>query len=124
MTKLNHINLAVSDVPEVSRFFTQAFGFKVHTQRGQDSFSVLTGDDGFVLILMKDKRLTPEAYPALFHVGFLVDSHDAVNMLHRRITDAGFECPLPAIVNRGGPPTFGFYCKPPGGVLVEVSAPA
>lgn len=124
MPKLNHINLAVSDVPEVTRFFTRALGFRVHTQRGQNTFSVLTGEDGFVMILMKDKRLTPETYPALFHVGFLVDSQDEVHRLHQQITEAGFDCPTPTIVNRGGPPTFGFYCKPPGGVLIEVSTPA
>ncbi|HEY0263478.1 MAG TPA: VOC family protein [Granulicella sp.] len=121
MVQLNHINLAVYNVPELTRFFTEAFDFRVLEQRGQGNFSVLMGEDNFVLILMYDKRVDANTYPALFHVGFLVDSAEEVNARYRRIVDAGFEAPLPEIVNRGGPPAFGFYCKAPGGVLVEVS---
>jgi catechol 2,3-dioxygenase-like lactoylglutathione lyase family enzyme len=124
MVKLNHINLAVFDVPGLTRFFTEAFDFKVHEQRGQEAFSVLVGEGDFVLILMKDKRVTSETYPALFHLGFLVSSAQEVNGRYKRIIDAGFEAPVPELINRGGPDTFGFYCKAPGGILVEVSTPA
>jgi catechol 2,3-dioxygenase-like lactoylglutathione lyase family enzyme len=124
MVRLNHINLAVSDVPEATRFFTEAFDFRVEERRGQGGFAVLVGEGPFVLILMHDKRVDAQTYPALFHVGFLVGSADEVRARHARIAAAGFETPAPEIVNRGGPKTFGFYCKAPGGVLVEVSTPA
>ena len=57
MTKLNHINLAVSDVPELTRFFQAGFGFRVTEQRGSGKFAVLLGEDGFALILMHDKKV-------------------------------------------------------------------
>jgi hypothetical protein len=85
---------------------------------------VLRGEDGFVLILMHDKNLTDETYPALFHLGSLVDSMEMVRKHYERIIGAGFEAPEPAILQRGGDKTFGFYCRPPGGVMVEVSCPA
>jgi catechol 2,3-dioxygenase-like lactoylglutathione lyase family enzyme len=123
LTQLNHINLGVSNVPELVRFFEVAFGFRVAESRGAGKFAVLVGEDGFVLILMHDKNVTETTYPALFHVGFLVDSYDTVREKHQRIVEAGFDAPVPAILERGGGKTFGFYAKPHG-VMVEVSCPA
>jgi catechol 2,3-dioxygenase-like lactoylglutathione lyase family enzyme len=124
MIKLNHINLAVSDVPELTRFFETGFGFRVTEQRGAGKFAVLLGEDGFALVLMHDKKVVSNTYPAAFHVGFRLPSEDQVKHHHARIVDAGFEAPEPAILPRGGAKTFGFYCHAPGGVMVEVSAPA
>jgi lactoylglutathione lyase len=123
MIQLNHINLGVSNVPDLVRFFQAGFGFRVEETRGMDKFAVLLDEDGFVLILMHDKSVTDDTYPALFHVGFLVDSYEAVRERHQRIVDAGFEAPTPAILQRGGGKTFGFYTKPHG-LMVEVSCPA
>jgi catechol 2,3-dioxygenase-like lactoylglutathione lyase family enzyme len=117
MTRLNHINLAVSDVPQLTRFFEVGFGFRVAEQRGSGKFAVLLGEEGFALILMHDKKVTATTYPALFHVGFLLGSEQDVKQHHARITEAGFEAPAPAILERGGDKTFGFYCHVPGGVI-------
>ena len=57
MTRLNHINLAVSDVPELTRFFQVGFGFRVAEQRGSGKFAVLLGEEDFALILMHDKKV-------------------------------------------------------------------
>jgi catechol-2,3-dioxygenase len=124
MATLNHLNLSVSNVPELTRFFQAGFNFRVAEQRGTGKFAVLLGEDGFVLILMHDKNVTSTTYPALFHVGFLLDSQQKVHDHHTRIIDAGFDAPNPEIINRGGDKTFGFYCHAPGGVLVEVSSRA
>ena len=37
--------------------------------------------------------------------------------------DAGYAAPSPERIQRGGPPTFGFYHSAPGGILVKVSTP-
>jgi catechol 2,3-dioxygenase-like lactoylglutathione lyase family enzyme len=126
MTKLNHINLAVSDVPELTRFFETGFNFRTAEQRGSNKFAVLIGEDGFALILMHDKKVaeTEKAYPGMFHVGFLVGSPELVREHHERLTAAGFTVPEPAILQRGGDKAYGFYANAPGGVVVEVSAHA
>lgn len=124
MTKLNHINLAVSNVPELIRFFQAGFNFRVVAQRGIGKFAVLCGEDGFILTLTHDKIVTSTAYPAPFHVGFQVGSIETVHQHHTRLIDAGFDAPNPAILNRGGDKTFGFYAHAPGGVVVEVSSRA
>lgn len=124
MTKLNHINLAVSNVPELIRFFQAGFNFRVAALRGVGKFAVLCGEDGFILTLTHDKTVTSTTYPAPFHVGFQLVSTDEVREYYDRIIDAGFDAPTPDILNRGGDKTFGFYCHAPGGVIVEVSARA
>jgi hypothetical protein len=42
---------------------------------------------------------------------------------HRRIVSTGFDAPVPAILERGGVKTFGFYAKPHG-LMMEISCPA
>jgi hypothetical protein len=96
----------------------------VTEQRGSGKFAVLLGEDGFALILMHDKKVTSGTYPASFHVGFLVASGQEVQQHHARIVEAGFDAPSPAVPERGGDKTFGFYSHAPGGVMVEVSARA
>jgi catechol 2,3-dioxygenase-like lactoylglutathione lyase family enzyme len=124
MTTLNHLNLAVSNVPELASFFQAGFNFRVVEQRGLGKFALLFGENGFVLTLMHDKKVDASTYPAMFHVGFQVSSQQEVLRHHALLSEAGFFAPTPNLLDRGGPKTFGFYCNAPGGVMVEVSAPA
>jgi catechol 2,3-dioxygenase-like lactoylglutathione lyase family enzyme len=124
MYKFNHINLTVSDVPGCTDFFERCFAFKVTERRGNGRFAVLQGQDGFILILMHGKDGVHTTYPPLFHVGFLVTDEESVRAAYQRIKTAGYEPPVPAILERGGDPTFGFYHAAPGGITVEVSTPA
>lgn len=122
MTRLNHLNLAVSDVPALTHFFQAGFGFQIMAQRGSGNFNLLIGEDGFVLALLHDKTVTSQTYPATFHVGFLVASTDKVHEHHRRITEAGFDAPAPGLLQQGGRKAYGFYCHAPGGLMVEVTS--
>ena len=121
MTTLNHTNLTTYNVPALKDFFCSVFGFHVDEQRG-DKLAVLRNADGFVLTLMFDKRMTPEqGYPGLFHVGFLQATQGAVDEMYEALQTKDYKAPEPAVLRRGGPATYGFYCDAPGGVLVEVS---
>ena len=124
MLKLNHLNLTVGDVPAVCNFFEQCSAFKVTERRGTGKFAVLEGKDGFALILMHGKDETELRYPDLFHIGFLVSDESQVHATWEQMAAAGYEPPKPEILKRGGDKTYGFYHPIPGGVLVEVSAPA
>jgi hypothetical protein len=118
---LNHTNLTTYNVPELEKFFCSVFDFEVLEKRG-DKLAVLRNSDGFLLTLMYDKRMTPEqGYPGLFHVGFLQPTQGAVNRMHEAMVAGKYEAPKPGKLQRGGPPTYGFYYEAPGGVLVEVS---
>ena len=121
MAMLNHINLTTYNVPALTEFFCSVFDFQIITQR-TGKFAVLRNTEGFLLTLMYDKQMTPEqGYPGLFHVGFLQPTQQAVDLTHQALSARSYIAPQPTKLQRGGPPTYGFYCQAPGGVLVEIS---
>ncbi|WP_446744412.1 VOC family protein [Silvibacterium acidisoli] len=118
---LNHANLTTYDVPSLRTFLERVFNLHTLETRG-DKFAILQDQAGFLLALMFDKHMTSEhGYPGFFHVGFLQDSRSMVDECHAAVESAGYEAPSPALLQRGGPPTYGFYCNAPGGVTVEIS---
>jgi catechol-2,3-dioxygenase len=124
MTTLNHANLSSYDVPSLTQFFRIVFGLQVLQERGAN-FALLQDDNGFLLTLMRDKRMSPEeGYPDTFHVGFLLASQQEVQARYDALCTANYVAPRPAKLKRGGPPSYGFYCQAPGGVMVEVSTMA
>ena len=50
--KLNHINLVVPDVSAAVSFFKNYFGFTCNAVMGDNIVAVLTGADGFILVLI------------------------------------------------------------------------
>ena len=121
MATMNHTNLTTYNVPALTEFFCSMFGFQLIEQRA-DRLSVLRNADGFLLTLMYDKRMTPEqGYPGMFHVGFLQPTQHAVDLMHDDLSARNYMAPKPAKLQRGEPPTYGFYYDAPGGVMVEVS---
>jgi lactoylglutathione lyase len=115
--QLNHLDLSVPDVARAAAFFEQGFGFRLVQTKGQDGMAVLAGGGGFTLVLT---RATEPAYPKTFHIGFLLPSEQAVRDAYDRIqaldgSDA--TPPGPPRQMRGG---LLFYCRVPGGILVEV----
>ncbi len=121
MATLNHTNLTTYNVPALTEFFCSIFDFRVVEERG-DKLAVLRNSDGFLLTLMYDKRMTADqGYPGFFHVGFLQPTQAAVDAMHQALWDGNHIAPDPAKLQRGGPGTYGFYYKAPGGVTVEVS---
>jgi hypothetical protein len=86
---------------------------------------MLRNADRILLTLMYDKRMTPEqGYPAMFHVGILQPTQYAVDLMHGALGARNCMARKPAKLQRGGPPTYGFYYDAPGGVMVEVSTMA
>jgi catechol-2,3-dioxygenase len=121
MATMNHTNLTTYNVPALTEFFCSVFGFQLIEKRA-DKLAVLRNAEGFVLTLMYDKRMTPEqGYPGMFHVGFLQPTQHAVDLIHDDLRARNYMAPKPAKLQRGGPPTYGFYYSAPGGVMVEVS---
>jgi catechol-2,3-dioxygenase len=124
MVTLNHTNLTTYNVPKLTEFFCSVFGFMLDQQRG-DKLSVMRNAEGFILTLMFDKNMTPEhGYPGIFHVGFVQPTMEEVDKMYDALCSHQYAAPKPAQLQRGGPPTYGFYCDAPGGVMVEVSTMA
>ncbi|ANY74793.1 glyoxalase [Paenibacillus ihbetae] len=111
--KLNHVNLTVTDVAAAKHFLQTYFGLKIGGERGE-AFAALFDDDGLVLTLMKSAEVH---YPKTFHIGFIQESEEKVNEMHRRLTKDGFEATAPKRAHG-----WTFYVKAPGGFTVEVLA--
>ena len=75
--KLNHINLVVSNVADAIRLFETYFSFKCTDIKGDNIVAILKGADDFTLVIMTDKN-GQITYPNAFHIGFMLDSEDAV----------------------------------------------
>jgi catechol 2,3-dioxygenase-like lactoylglutathione lyase family enzyme len=114
---LNHIDLQVEDVQRAVTFFETYFGFALQTSRNSPAIAVLQGERGFVLVLQRRKDASP--YPEGFHIGFYVDSPDAVYAFHGHLQRGAVEV-TEVIRNARGTM---IYCRHQG-IAVEVSCPA
>jgi lactoylglutathione lyase len=119
--QLNHLNLTVKDVPATRTFFETYFDFTCTDPKLNDSLSVLTGPDNFLLVLMNQRFNDKEnhTYPDAFHIGFYLEDRDAVMALYQRLLDGG------VLLDQAPQPmrkTFGFYLTFDA-IMIEVTTP-
>lgn len=113
---LNHLNLTVPDVAKTRGFFETYFGFQCVADGGRDTLAVLVDGSGFILTLNNFAKATSVEYPGAFHVGFMQDSREQVDELHRRLVADGFDAEPPREFHGA----WTFYLRAPGGFAVEV----
>lgn len=119
--QLKHLNLTTSDVSGLAGFFQRFLGFKRFLERGSGAFTILRNNEDFVLTLMKAKKHDPACYPETFHVGFYLESPDAVHIKRNELAAAGLS---PGEIQGAGDMRGAhFYCTAPGNVLVEIATP-
>ncbi|MES2148343.1 MAG: VOC family protein [Pseudomonadota bacterium] len=116
--QLNHLHLSVTDVAAASSFFTAHFNFTLSESRGNNGMAIIRGEAGVLLVLMRHpSKVDPDnAYPQMFHVGFLVPDEGAVDSKHAELSAGGFD--ISDIETTRG--SRRFYCRAPGGITVEV----
>ncbi len=114
--KLNHLNLAVTDVTEARRFLEEYFG--LNDGGGNKNIGFLRDENGMVLTLtsMKVGGEVEVKYPATFHIGFIQESKERVNEINKRLKDDGFDVPTPSMQHG----SWTFYFLAPGGFTIEV----
>ncbi|WP_426422327.1 VOC family protein [Bradyrhizobium genosp. A] len=121
--RLQHLNLATSDVPALAAFFERFFGFAPYAGRG-DALVVLRNKEDFILTLMRGKKDEPADYPANFHIGFYYDTVGEIEAKHAELSAAGLNPKKIAFMERGGGIRVPhFYCSAPGNILIEVCMP-
>jgi lactoylglutathione lyase len=112
---LNHLNLAVPDVPKTREFFEKYFGFRSVVDRGQ-TLAVMIDDTGFVLAVSNFEKADTVDYPGAFHIGFMQESRERVDEMYERLKADGFQVKPPWEFHGA----WTFYFHAPGGFLVEV----
>jgi catechol 2,3-dioxygenase-like lactoylglutathione lyase family enzyme len=115
---LNHLNLAVSDVQQARQFLIKYFGLDPQSKAGNDSLAFLRDENGMVLTLSNFDRGAEVKYPGAFHIGFIQESPERVDEIHRRLKEDGFEIDPPRKLHG----SWTFYFTAPGGFVVEVLA--
>lgn len=110
--KLNHINLAVTDLEATATFLETYFGLR--RQFNNQGLIVLNDDDHLICTLMKAAQVS---YPGSFHIGFVQESKQRVDEIYQQLKDDGFEIKPPQQAH-----AWTFYVKAPGGFTVEVLA--
>jgi lactoylglutathione lyase len=113
--KLNHVHLAVDDVPAARRFLERHFGLRPLGE-GHKNFDMLLDDDGLVLTLIGVGRANTVTYPKTFHIGFIRPSEAQVDEINQRLTEDGFDVEPPSR-QRGA---WAFSLQAPGGFTIVV----
>jgi catechol 2,3-dioxygenase-like lactoylglutathione lyase family enzyme len=108
---LNHVNLAVTDVPAAKAFLEKYFGL-VDIGGGNRNRAFLRDDRWLVLSMFKGKDVT---YPGTFHIGFGQESDARVDAINAQLRADGFDVASPRHEH-----AYTFYVKAPGGFTVEV----
>jgi catechol 2,3-dioxygenase-like lactoylglutathione lyase family enzyme len=118
---LNHINLPVENVPETRSFFESFFDFSCVEVKGDNVLVVLKDENDFTLVLMTAtfNKSGIAAFPPTFHIGFLLETKEAVLKQYNRLKQGNVLLEQEAKNMRG---VFGFYFVAPGNILVEISS--
>jgi catechol 2,3-dioxygenase-like lactoylglutathione lyase family enzyme len=118
-TKLNHVDLQVSDVERSREFFENFFDFRCEYQR-KGEIAILKDEAGFSLGVSNLFNSPPPNYPPDFHIGFILEREDDIRPMYERFKAAGVS--MKAEFSRRGPNVY-FVCLAPDSIAVEVSAP-
>ena len=108
---LNHLNLRVRDAGACRDFYQRHFGFRPAFDADGGHF--IRNDAGFLLALIPADPHQP--LPEGFHIGFNLESADAVLALHADLPNAGEIQDF-----RPGEDYLTFRCWDPDGTEVEV----
>jgi len=107
---LNHVNLVVTDPDRSAAFYQQHFGMTEQWREGDFVF-LRSGETDFALVAGRP------VFHKSFHVGFRLESRDAVEALLARMRDADIQVSY-------GPKDYGDYytftCRDPDGYGIEI----
>ncbi|SEK34595.1 Catechol 2,3-dioxygenase [Roseateles sp. YR242] len=111
--KFNHLSFPSRDVPATASFFEQHLDWQV-TAMGRSRMLKGYGFD----VVIEDAADRPVDWPGNFHIGFELPSLEALRGLYERFQSDGVEFASGLITHERGSR---FFCRVPGGVLVELN---
>jgi len=114
--KLNHLSFPTTDVAETAAFFEKYLGCEI-VAAGEHR---LLKRDGFDIVLEHVTEEVP-VWPKNFHFGLEVDSLEDVQTLYGEFLEGGVQMETGVFNNTRGSR---FFCRAPGGVLIEVNTRA
>ncbi|MDE0925541.1 MAG: VOC family protein [Methylophilaceae bacterium] len=115
MLGLRHIALFVQELDTAIDFYTRIMDMKIEWQPDADNVYLTNGGDVFALHRVD---YTPQAQQRLDHIGFVLDSVDAVDAWYEYFVKAGVRITEAPKTHRDG--SRGFYCLDAVGHLLEL----
>ena len=115
MLGLRHIALFVQELDTAIDFYTRIMDMKIEWQPDADNVYLTNGGDVFALHRVD---YTPQAQQRLDHIGFVLDSVDAVDAWYAHFVKASVRITEAPKTHRDG--SRGFYCLDAVGHLLEL----
>ena len=112
---INHVHLAATNIAATRAFYERYFGFRLEFEHGEGLF--LRDAAGFLIAL--DPTAQAPVFPAWFHLGFCLDSADAVRSVHGRMAEGGAPIARELLDEPGEYASF--FVSDPDGLHIEVS---
>ncbi|HZZ10411.1 MAG TPA: VOC family protein [Paraburkholderia sp.] len=114
--RLNHLSFPTVNVAETAAFFEKYLGCEI-VAAGEHC---LLKRNGFDIVLEQVAGQVP-VWPGNFHFGLEVDSLADVHALHDEFLAGGVQMETGVFNNTRGSR---FFCRAPGGVLIEINTRA
>ena len=113
--RLWHVALQVRDLEACERFYTELLGMRVEWRPDPDNVYLTGGHDNLALHRAGDIGGSAQR---LDHIGFVVDTPDAVDAWHAFLSAQGVPMLKPPKTHRDGARSF--YCADPAGNIVQL----
>ncbi len=114
---MSHVALNVRDMPASERFYVELMGMQVEWRPDSDNVYLSSGPDNLALHRTGAESFD-EAAQRLDHIGFFMDSPQAVDEWFAFLSEQGVRMRNPPRTHRDGARSF--YCFDPDGVTVQI----
>jgi catechol-2,3-dioxygenase len=114
--RLQHLALNVSELGACERFYREVLGLRVAWRPDAESVYLTNGDDNLALHRAPIGRPAPPQ--RLDHIGFALESEDAVDAWHAFLTGRGVPIVAAPRTHRDG--SRSLYCQDPDGNTVQL----
>ena len=117
-TGLRHVALRVRDLVRARAFYVDLFGMRAVWEPDPENCYLTSGGDNLALHVSRDLPPAPGPNEALDHIGFLVESREAVWAAAATLRAHGVPIVTEARDHRDG--SSSVYCSDPDGHVVQV----
>ncbi|MET0029310.1 MAG: VOC family protein [Candidatus Thiodiazotropha sp.] len=114
---MSHVALNVRDMPASEHFYVELMGMQVEWRPDPDNVYLSSGPDNLALHRTNAESFD-EAAQRLDHIGFFMDSPQAVDEWFAFLSGQGVRMRNPPRTHRDGARSF--YCFDPDGVTVQI----
>lgn len=112
---LRHVALNVESLEETERFYVELLGMRVEWRPDPDNVYLTSGNDNLALHRVPRRGQAPQA---LDHIGFILDSPEAVDDWHQFLSAHQVRMKTAPRTHRDGARSF--YCLDPDGNTVQM----